>query len=817
MTILLRFFRLCGHLVLPVAGGMLIVTASLYLYLSPKLPSVETLRTVRLQIPLRIYSRDSQLLGEFGEKRRTPVTFEQIPPLFISALLAAEDDNFYSHIGVDIKGLLRATVELMKTGRIQSGGSTITMQLARNFFLSREQSFVRKFNEILLALRIDGKLSKEEILTLYSNLIYLGNRAYGIQAAAQAYYGKPIQELSLEQLAMIAGLPKAPSAFNPIANPARAEERRNWILGRMLKLGYIDTGNYDQAIKTPVNTNHPTPKGNINIPYVAEMARQQTIELVGLDAYSEGLSVTTTLDTHLQGVAQQAVQNGLLSYDQRHGYRGAEKSIPDQQDWSPTLRSMPNLGGLEPAIITKVGDQQLEILLADGTTGSLPWNAGLANLRLYIDENSRSAAINTASSQFKVGDLIRIVRGNDGWRIAQVPSAQAALVALDPSNGAIRALVGGFDFAQSHFNRATQAKRQPGSNFKPFLYSIALQRGFTPASIVYDTPVVFGDSSLDKVWRPENDNGRFYGPISLRKALYLSRNMVSIRLMRSIGVNRAIKGIAKFGFNSDELPRNLSLALGSHALTPLEIVTGYAAFANGGYKIEPFLIEQIVDRDGKIIFRAHPPTVCLDCENPAVVTGVSTPPVIDASATAAQPAAAPESSNPPATIDTRPPTAQRIMDAGTAYMMDSLLKDVIRKGTGRKALALKRGDIAGKTGTTNGPRDAWFSGYNPKLVTTVWLGMDNSQIIGRGEYGGVAALPIWMEFMAEALRDTPESYFLEPEDIVSVRIDPGTGLRAQPGRTDATFELFRANRPPPLETRASEVPGSTTAVPEDIF
>lgn len=808
MSILRRFVRLCGQLFLPAVGGVLIVTGSLYLYLSPRLPSVESLRTVKLQIPLRIYSRDSQLIGEFGEKKRTPITFEEIPPLFIHALLAAEDDNFYSHIGVDIKGLLRAAVELLRTGKIQSGGSTITMQLARNFFLTREQSFIRKFNEILLALRIDGKLSKEEVLTLYCNLIYLGHRAYGIQAAAFAYYGKPIQELSLEQLAMIAGLPKAPSTFNPIANPVRAEERRNWILGRMLKLGSIDTSSYETAKTTPIKLYEHGPKTIANLPYVAEMARQQAVELMGVDAYSDGLSVTTTIDLHQQDTAQQAVRNGLLAYDQRHGYRGPERHIPDPRQWSSTLRATPAYGNLEPAIVTRVSDYRADVLLADGNTQSISWDAGLANLRPYIDEDHRGAAINSASTLFKAGDLVRVTAWEGGRRLAQVPNAQAALVALDPSNGAIRAVVGGFDFAQSHFNRAIQAKRQPGSSFKPFLYTVALERGFTPATIVYDTPVVFEDSSLDKMWRPENDNGKFYGPITLRKALYLSRNMVSIRLLRTIGINRAVNGFAKFGFSRDDMPRNLSLALGTHELTPIEIATGYAAFANGGYKIEPFLIERITDRDGNIVFAANPPTVCPDCDQTPVpaVTGLA----------ANQPANTPV---PPASTTASPRPAPRIMDAATAYLMDSLLKDVIRRGTGKKALALKRGDIAGKTGTTNGPRDAWFSGYNPTLVTTIWFGMDNSQLLGRGEYGSSAALPIWMEFMADALRGTPESYLPEPEGIVSVRIDPETGMRAAPGQT-GVFELFRANRAPPsaIDNSGTNAPGAgRVTVPEDVF
>lgn len=812
MTLFRFIHGLFAYLLLPLVGGAMIVAGSLYLYLSPKLPSVETIRTVKLQIPLRIYSRDLHLIGEFGEKRRTPVAFEDLPPHFVQALLAAEDDDFYTHFGVDVKGLARAAVELATTGHIQSGGSTITMQLARNFYLSREQTFIRKFNEILLAMRIEVKLRKNEILTLYANLIYLGNRAYGVQAAAQAYYGKPIQELTLPQLAMIAGLPKAPSTYNPISNPARAVERRNWILGRMLKLGYIDQATYEQAVAADVGTVYHRPPTPFNTtPYVAEMARQQAVERLGVDAYTDGLSVVTTVDSTLQEVAQRAVRNGLIAYDRRHGYRGPERHFADPASWPKALGGGA-IGGLTPAIVTRVDERQLELLLADNRTATLPWDAGLKDLRLYISENSRSAPIKRAAEAFKVGDLIRVEAAGDGWRLAQIPAAQSALISLDPDTGAIRALVGGFDFSQSHFNRAVQAQRQPGSSFKPFLYTIALEQGYTPATIVNDAPVVFDNPTTDTSWRPENDNGKFYGPISLRKALYLSRNMVSIRLMQSLGINRVVRGLARFGFSADELPRDLSLALGSHALTPLAIATGYATFANGGYRITPFLIDRIEDRDGAVVYQAQPAAVCRTCDAA----------VADAARAAAIPRIEAVTANAEATADVSPPlampSAPRVIDATTAYLLDSLLKDVIRKGTGRRALALKRADIAGKTGTTNGPKDAWFSGYNPHLVTTVWLGMDNSQPIGRGEYGGSAALPIWMEFMDAALKGTPEAYPPQPEGIVSVRIDPETGLRAYPGQGNAVFELFPANRVPPLaEARTLGYPQDDAPLPADLF
>ncbi len=815
MHFLVRLTRFFFKLLIPAMGAGLIMTASLYMYLSPKLPPVETLKTVKLQIPLRVFSQDLQLIGEFGENRRSPINFEQIPPLFVQAILSAEDDAFYTHIGVDFKGLLRAALELVSTGSIQSGGSTITMQVARNFFLTREQSFVRKFNEILLALRIEDEISKNDILTLYANKIYLGNRAYGVQAAARVYYGKSIEELNLPQLAMIAGLPKAPSTFNPLANPERALGRRNWILARMYKLGHIDKATYTDAVMAPVDASYHGPLVDFDAPYIAEMARQEAIAQLGLEAYTNGYSVITTIDSTLQKKAVQAVRAGLHAYDWRHGYRGPEKNLPDPTTWLPTLRQTPAYGETQPAIVTALDDTQMSIQLADGSNATLDWDTSLKGLRRYVTENSRSAPIATPSDIFTVGDLVRVVATNGHWQLTQVPAAEAGLVALAPENGAIKALVGGYDFNRSHFNRVTQGERQPGSNFKPFIYATALTKGMTAATVINDAPVVFDDPGLESVWRPENDSGKFYGPTRLRTALYLSRNLVSIRVLRSLGIKNAIRGLQNFGFKSDELPKNLSLALGTHALTPMKIATGYTVFANGGFKVEPFLIDRIDDQEGNTVYRANPITVCNDCDevfDTSNTDGSNTPTDSE-----------PHLSDLAVTDATAAPTpalrpAPRVMDERVVYIVDSILKDVIRRGTGTKAQALKRGDLAGKTGTTNGPRDAWFSGYNPTIVTTVWVGFDGNEPLGRGEYGGSAALPIWMDFMGSALAGKPETYPPQPDGLVSVRINPATGQRAAPGDTDAIFELFlRENAPPPLASHSTPSGHQSVPLPQDIF
>ncbi|MCR8922421.1 penicillin-binding protein 1A [Dasania sp. GY-MA-18] len=810
MSQITKFARIALWLALAGFAGATLIIASAFLYLSPNLPPVEALRDVKLQTPLRIYTQDHALIGEFGEKRRTPVDFEDIPPLLISAVLAAEDDRFYDHHGVDIKGLLRAASQLLMTGSIQTGGSTITMQVAKNYFLSHERTFSRKFNEIFLALQIEQELSKEEILELYLNKIFLGKRAYGIEAAAQVYYGKTIKDLELNQLAMLAGLPKGPSSLNPIANPSRAIIRRNWILGRMLELGYINNQDYQIAIAKPISASTHGTQLDVSAAYVAELAHQEMLKRYGRNAYTEGYSVYTTIKAPLQNKAQQAVVDGLLAYDERHGYRGPEQQlIPKEGEdslslWQKTLSNTPALGGLIPAVIIQVNDEGFDALLNSGETVTVAWQPQLAKTRSYVTVNSRSAPYQSPQDFLAIGDLIRLKKGDHNlWQLSQLPAAQAALVSLDSSNGAILSLVGGFDYQQSKFNRVSQAARQPGSNFKPFIYTAALEKGYTPATLINDAPIVFEDASLENTWRPTNSSGKFLGPTRLRQALYQSRNLVSIRLLRSLGINHTIDYISRFGFDTEQLPRDLSLALGSHSVTPMSIVSAYSAIANGGYKVNPYIVERIVSLDGSILFEAKPDTVCTSCEKekkPAATEELATLEDI-------------------LQQDAPLPPAQRIIEPRTAYLIDSMMRDVVKKGTGRKALALRRNDLAGKTGTTNGPTDAWFSGYGGGVVTTAWLGFDNNALLGRREYGGSAALPIWIDFMSLALKGQPEVNPVQPEGIVTVKIDPDTGLLAKPGQSNAIFEYFRAENTPKRGSEDNSSPSDifNEALREDIF
>ncbi|WRV92079.1 penicillin-binding protein 1A [Pseudomonas protegens] len=811
MIRLLKFF---GWSIVAVFCGLLLALSGAFLYLSPGLPSVEALRSIQLQIPLRVYSSDGKLIAEFGEMRRTPIRFADIPPNFINALLSAEDDNFANHYGVDPSSLMRAATQLVKSGHIQSGGSTITMQVAKNFFLTSERSFSRKTTEILLALQIERQLTKDEILELYVNKIYLGNRAYGIEAAAQVYYGKSIRDVSLAQMAMIAGLPKAPSRFNPLANPARSKERRDWILGRMYKLGKITEAAYTEAINEPLNASYHVPTPEVNAPYIAEMARAEMVGRYGSDAYTEGFRVTTTVPSDLQEMANTAVHEGLMTYDQRHGYRGPESRLPGktQAAWASELTKQRTISGLEPAIVTLVEKNGLQVLTRNGEE-HVAWDS-MKWARPFLNTNSMGPVPRQPADVAQVGDLIRVQRQADNsLKFSQIPVAQGALVTLDPQNGAIRALVGGFAFEQSNYNRAMQAKRQPGSSFKPFIYSAALDNGYTPASLVNDAPIVFVDEYLDKVWRPKNDTNTFLGPIRMREALYKSRNLVSIRLLQSMGVDRTIDYISKFGFNKQDLPRNLSLALGTATLTPMEIATGWSTFANGGYKITPYIIDKIESRNGELLFSANPPSA--PTGNTAT-NGIAAPEHNFTINNMAGETSAPAATQAPA-------VAERIIDGRTTYILNSMLQDVIKLGTGRRALALGRTDLAGKTGTTNESKDAWFSGYNADYVTTVWTGFDQPESLGRREYGGTVALPIWMSFMGAALKDKPPHTQPEPEGILSLRVDPVSGRAATPGTPNAYFELFKSEDTPPSvnELGNGAVPGSPLpadeAAPIDLF
>jgi len=822
-----RSLRLLIVLILIVAASVAGGLATVRLVLEPDLPAVDTLRDVRLQVPLRVYSREGQLIAEFGEKRRIPVTIDQIPPQLIQAFLAAEDDRFYDHPGVDYQGLLRAGFELIRTGEKRQGGSTITMQVARNFFLSREKTYLRKLNEILLALKIERQLSKQEILELYLNKIYLGQRAYGIGAAAQIFYGKTIEALSLAEMATIAGLPKAPSRDNPVTNPVRARERRNYVLGRMHKLGFITDDVLAEARHAEETASlHGLPV-EVEAPYVAEMVRMEMIERFGDAAYTEGLNVYSTLDAAHQQLANRAVRQALIEYDQRHGYRGPELR-PTNDEPLPALATVTSFGGLLPARVTALDETAITLEIKDHGPGVVEAD-GWQWARPWRSENRRGKKPATPGEVVAVGDLVRAMLDSEGrWRLSQVPEIEGAFVALRPDDGAITALVGGFDFRRSKFNRALQAQRQPGSGFKPVIYSAALEKGFTTASLINDAPVVFDDPSLEATWRPENYSGKFFGPTRLRLALTKSRNLVSIRLLQATGIDYAVEYATRFGLDAERLPRNLSLALGSASLTPLEIATVYAILANGGYRITPYFIDRIEDGNGKLLEQSTPDYACRSCPE-------TTP--ADTSTEPAEPSieeGAPEQMPPPSSAATLPATpdtdplpppqqskpAPRALEPRNVYLMHSLLRDVVRYGTGRRALALGRHDLAGKTGTTNDQRDAWFNGFNTTIAASAWVGFDDFSPLGSRETGGRAALPIWMKFMRGALDGVPESTLAEPAGLVRVRIDPETGLLAAPGQSTAIFELFRSEnlpKAPAAGTTTQPGTGGPTVTPEQLF
>jgi len=769
--------------------GMIIGTISmvgLYLYFSPTLPDVETLREVQFQTPLKVYSKDQKLIAEFGEKRRTPIAFQEVPSAFVHALQAAEDSRYFEHNGVDIKGLARAVVQLITTGKKQGGGSTITMQVAKNFFLTREKSFSRKFSEILLALKIENSLTKEEIFELYINKIYLGHRSYGIQAAAFVYYGKDINDINLAQLAMIAGLPKAPSAFNPITNPNRAIERRNWIIGRMLSLKYITQAAHDQATSQPVTAYYHTADIELYAPYIAEMVRKTLYQQHGEKLYTEGFSVTTTIDSKMQHSANKAVQNGLLAYVKRHGYRGPEKHFEltqlDISGQQKLLKAEPTHAGIEPALVISLTEKTATVLRKNGQKATLPWK-GLAWARRFKNVNSMGPKPKRAADILEIGDLIRIRSETDSkdqstyWGLSQIPKVQGAMVAMAPNNGAVLSLVGGFSFSHNKFNRATQALRQPGSNMKPFIYGAALESGYTAATTINDAPIVLQGASLQANWRPENSSRKFYGPTRLRVGLYKSRNLVSIRLLRAIGIDNALDYLTRFGFKREQLPNNLSLSLGAADMTPLDLIGGYGPIANGGYRIDTFFIDHINNQAGDLVFQEKPRTVVNSNTSPENYT-----------------------------------QAPRIIDARDSYVIYSILKDVITRGTATKARVLKRSDLAGKTGTTNLQRDAWFTGFNSEIVATAWVGYDIPAPLGKREFGGTAALPIWIDFMKETLADRPEAPLKRPIGLIDVSVNSKTGLRAS--GSGSVIEIIKAEDAQRLAAQSAEINDSTT---DDLF
>jgi len=813
-------------IILFLASSLLVVLSVgvTYLILKPSLPDVETLRDVQLQVPLRVFSADGKVLGIFGEKRRIPVTIDEIPDQLKNAFIAGEDARFYEHPGLDYQGISRAALSLLTTGEKSIGGSTITQQMTRNFFLTSEKTFTRKIKEAFLALKIERELNKDQILELYLNKIFLGYRAYGIGAAAEVYYGKPIDELSLAQCAMIAALPKAPSRINPITSPERALERRNYVLSRMLELNYISRADYDAALREPDRAMYHGAIAEISAPYVAEMVRAEALKLLGQEAYTGGYVVKTTIDSRLQTAAGLAVDQGLEEYDQRHGFRGPEAHVDladkfRPEDWNEALAPFRPVSSLVPGLVLEVEDDIALVYLRNGQNIALmledmKWAAP------FISRDRKGKAPKTVSDIMTPGDIIRARLHDDGnWKLAQLPEVESALVSLDPSTGDIKALVGGADFARSKYNRVTQGKRQPGSSFKPFVYSAALEKGFTVASKINDSPIVLEDSELERAWKPQNFSQEFYGPTRMREAMVNSRNLVSIRLLRDIGIEYARNYITNFGFQLDELPANLTMALGSASLTPLSMARGYAVFANGGWLVKPRFIEEIRDASGEIVYQTRPSLICEECTQNTEIE-VEEEPVAETNAPAFRPldlepgvegldVIVNNPDKPPLDSEPAANLAVRAISPQNAYLVRSMMMDVVRRGTGVRAMQLGRHDLAGKTGTTNDQRDAWFSGYNDKLVTSVWVGFDNHEPLGRQELGGRAALPVWMEFMAVALDGVEDKPPKMPEGLAQAKIDPESGLLAAPNNPTAIMEIFQAGRMPPMQQ-------SRTGVNQDV-
>ncbi len=779
-----RYLRPLGLVLLALALFPALIVLGLYIYVAPNLPNVAQLRDMRLTTPMQVFTVDEQLIAEFGDERRIPVRYEEVPPMLVNAFVAVEDQRFFEHGGVDMMGLLRIAVTNL-TSSHAAGASTITMQVARNYFLTRDRTLARKFTEIFLAMRIESQFNKQEIMEMYLNKIHFSHRAYGIASAAQTYYGRALNELELHQMAMLAGIPKGESTHNPISNPVKALDRRNHVLKRMLAEKYIDQQQYEQAIAADVHTTYHGPRIEFTAPYLAEMARAHVVAEYGEQrAYTEGIKVYVSAPAKLQRIANEALKRALREYDSRHGWRGAEarfkaEELENRESVIAQLQRRPALADLEPGIVLKVNDKDVTVLRKDGSEITISW-PGLEWARRYINENAMAAAPKTANDIVRVGDVIRIEQNaSQQWQLAQLPNVAGAFVAINPNTGAIQALVGGLDFDISQFNRVLQAKRQPGSNLKPFIYAAALEKGMTPATIINDAPIIDEANGEDDTWRPENDSGRYRGPTRLRVGLTLSTNTITIRLFNEMGGEFLTNYLTRFGFDRNTMEPYPALALGGAIqVAPIEVARAYTAFANGGFLVKPYYIEKIVDGHDVVLFTNTTQKFCRQCA------------IGDAPA---------ENVAPP------------VLDPRIAYITGDIMKDVISRGTATSQLVstssplLKRGDIGGKTGTANESRDAWFSGFHPDLVATAWVGFDDHRKpLGNIEYGGKAALPIWQYFMESALADLPIAPDILPPGVVTARIDPETGLLASGGQKNAIVELFLAEHAPTETAPAKE-------------
>jgi len=822
-----RFFLASALMILLGLGTIV----GIYYHLKSDLPDVATIQDIKLQVPMKVFSIDGELLSQFGEKRRIPLLRDEVPEQLINAFLATEDSRYYQHFGIDPIGIVRAAIVYASSGQAKQGASTITQQVARNFFLTREKTFIRKIKEIFIAIQIEQLLTKDEILMLYLNKISLGHRSFGIGAAAQVYYGKTVDQLSLPEMAVLAGLPKAPSSNNPIYSPDNAKARRNIVLMRMLDEKHISQAEYDEARSAPITGKYHGAEITLSAHYVAGLAHRKLLKMYGSErAHNEGYNVYTTINKVAQEAANQAVTTNLHNYDKRHGYRGAIKVLWEapSEDWSKeeiikTLKKEPNFADLQPAVVVEVNEKSIQVISkkAKGATQTINWD-GLKWARAYISDSKQGKAPKVASDVAAVGELIWVRLVDGVLELSQYPDASAAFVSLDPHDGAVTSMVGGFSFVQSKFNRATQAERQVGSNIKPFIYSAALDNGYTLATLVNDAPI--NQWSGSAAWRPKNSPPVYNGPIRLRRALGQSKNVVSVRLVQDLGVETVIEQLGKYGFDKDKIPKNNTIALGSASLTPLKLAAGYAMIANGGYKIEPYVIERIEDAYGNVIYQASPKIVCTECSHLYKQQAADKKVTYRQNKTSEnQCAISPISED---------QIAESAISPETAFLTRELLYTAIWgggswqhktgwNGTGwRAARALQRRDIGGKTGTTNSSKDAWFSGYVGGVVATSWVGFDNfnrdlgkaslnknlgKEQVSGGEFGAKTALPAWISFMEKTALSQPVVRKHRPNSISTARIDRETGLLSHQTNYSTLFEYFRAGSMPTEYAEQPEV------------
>lgn len=785
------FYFLLVVILLPIQ-----ITLGIYLYFAPEIPSSSEVASVELQVPLKIFTKDGKLIGEFGEIHRTKLQFEEIPDTFVKAFLAAEDSDYFNHTGVDILSLVRAAYQFLREGEIVSGGGTITMQVARNYVLTKERTFERKLKEIFTALKIDFSFTKEEIFELYVNQIFLGNRAYGIKAAAEIYYDKNLADLNLAQYAMIAALPKAPSRINPLINPRKAINRRNYVLRRMLALEFINQAQFDIASSAPVTASFSGISPEVEADYLAEEIRKYIIKNYGLSAYKDGYQVFSTIDSSYQTAAREAVEEGIEDYEERHGFEKPEnheyllpKSFKNRSEFfyafaydpfsymdefgieleakNPFSKAMEFLEqqaefkNFKPEILISVEDKRLLTLNKEGKIENILFEDLKKSIRPRINENRKDKKLTNFSDFFESGDLIWLSKDESNSITLSIhPKVQSALVSLNPTSGEILALVGGYNFRNSQFNRAIQAKPQLGSNFKPFLYAAAFENGFNPASIIIDSPLVFEDQNLEEIWRPRNASGKFYGPTRLREALVQSRNVVSVKLLQEVSIKDAKESLEKFGFYKEELPNDLSLALGSYGASPMKNAELFSIFANGGKKIAPYFIHKILFPDGKEInFSEEKKSKTGDYLSQWFGTDLG------------------EEDN-------------FIIDPRIAFMINDILKEAAQRGTGRKINDLGRKDFAAKTGTSNDAESTWFTGFNESILTTVWFGYDNPSSLGNNEFGSTTSLPIWLNYKKQIIDTIPKGKFKKPSGLIARKINLETGELAEPEDERVKFELF---------------------------